>query len=356
MKRSGGIETYLGIQRQLRDDRVEEIKRYVTTIDATFPSAVILAVEDRCASITPWCQSKGATKNDNYEAEPFFKLTLRNIPNPEEGEEQVLLRQIATVLDGQHRIAGLEGYSGPDFYVNIAVFIGLDVAMQANIFSVVNLAQTKVNPSLVYDLFAYDKARSPEKTAHEVAVGLDGAPSSPFYKMIKRLGVATDGRFGETLSQATFVRGLLPYLTDDVMRDRDLAKRNKRLPEPSPADMRKMIFRKHFLEKRDLDIAAVVWAYFEAVQDKWPDAWTSRNDGLILNKTTGYQAFMKFLGPAYNTATHNRPGNVPGKSAFAEILKDVRLNDADFTTETFKPGSSGTAKLYRQLMQNTGHT
>jgi hypothetical protein len=48
---------------------------------------------------------------------------------------------------------------------------------------------------------------------------------SPFKNRIKRLGVATDGRFGETLSQATVVKGILPYISDDPLEDRDRGKR-----------------------------------------------------------------------------------------------------------------------------------
>ena len=87
--------------------------------------------------------------------------------------------------------------SNQSFEVNVAIFIGVDIADQAAIFSTVNLAQTKVNRSLVYDLFEYSKTRSPEKTCHDVAVLLDRVPESPFFEKIKRLGVATEGRFGE---------------------------------------------------------------------------------------------------------------------------------------------------------------
>src|ERR1700676_1519049 len=43
------FETYLGIQRPLNEDRVEEIEQYVQTIDACFPTAVILSVSGNCA-------------------------------------------------------------------------------------------------------------------------------------------------------------------------------------------------------------------------------------------------------------------------------------------------------------------
>jgi DGQHR domain-containing protein len=183
-----GIDTYLGIQRQLNKKRVEELKSYVNATDATFPTAVILAVQEQSVNLT-------AVK----EGEQFFWMELMNSPGNDDDENTVLYRQIARVIDGQHRIVGLEGFSGESFQVNIAIFVGADISDQANIFATVNLAQTKVNRSLVYDLFELSKARSPEKTCHNIAVALDRTEGSPFYHRIKRLGTATEGRFGETL-------------------------------------------------------------------------------------------------------------------------------------------------------------
>lgn len=37
IRSDGGIDEYLGIQRILNEKRVSEIKRYVNTVDATFP-------------------------------------------------------------------------------------------------------------------------------------------------------------------------------------------------------------------------------------------------------------------------------------------------------------------------------
>src|SRR3972149_6904344 len=39
------VETYLGIERPLSRKRVAELKEYVSTLDAAFPSSVIVAVK-----------------------------------------------------------------------------------------------------------------------------------------------------------------------------------------------------------------------------------------------------------------------------------------------------------------------
>lgn len=59
---------------------------------------------------------------------------------------------------------------------------------KAYVFSIINSKQTRVNPSIVYDLFSLAERRSPQKTCHEIARGINSNPDSPFYKKLKMLG------------------------------------------------------------------------------------------------------------------------------------------------------------------------
>ena len=83
--------------------------------------------------------------------------------------EQFVGADVANILDGQHRIEGLkEGLSSghpnsEQFQLNVSIFVDLDMDDQSMVFATVNKAQTKVNKSLVYDLFAYAKSRSPQR-------------------------------------------------------------------------------------------------------------------------------------------------------------------------------------------------
>lgn len=327
------VETYLGIQRPLNKKRVDEIRQYVTTVDACFPTAVILAIDGRCATFD----------EDNR------KLTIRSFEDPVDSERNINRLEIAKVLDGQHRIEGLRNYSGAPFEVNVSIFIDMDIENQAYVFSTVNLAQTKVNKSLVYDLFEYARARSPQKTCHNIAVALDSLENGPFYKRIKRLGTATEGRFTETLTQATFVESLIGYLTANKAADRDLYMRGK-VPKMAQADqLQKHIFRNMFIDERDLEITDVILNYFEAVRNRWPDAWNTGGSGWMLNKTNGFKALMRLLRPAYLDCV--RPGEVPSVDKFAALFKRSTLNDDDFTVERFKPGTSGETALYQQLKE-----
>lgn len=343
LTRKGNIDDFLGIQRRLDPRRVAEIADYVRLPDSTFPTAVILSIDGSCAQL------------ENVEAQGFpdrfFKLTLRNRPGEIDDEKTVLFRDIARVLDGQHRIQGLADSKTDleSFEVNVSIFIEIDIADQAAIFSTVNLAQTKVNPSLVYDLKSYDKLRSPEKTAHSVTVVLDQNAKSPFFQRIKRLGVATDGRFGELLSQATIVRGMLQYLTSNVMRDREISKLGRSWPVPSSEDRRKLIFRNWFVTEQDDQIALQLMYYFEAVRRRWPMAWDATSPGMMLNRTNGFKALMGFLRTAYNSI--GADGRLVKMSEFKALFDKVPLKDDDFTTTNFLPGTSGETKLLRALRE-----
>lgn len=339
LKGERDIESYLGIQRPLVEKRVQEISHYVNTIDACFPTAVILAVPGVCA---------------NYDEEKNI-MTLSNYLKPNEGEQVIYYKDIAKVLDGQHRIEGLRAYKGKEFDINISIFVEADIADQAYLFSTVNLAQTKVNRSLVYDLFELAKSRSPQKTCHNIVVALDRNEKSPFYKRIKRLGAATEGREEETITQATFVQSLLMYICKDQLQqqaDRDLYKRGNVPEKATGGESKLLIFRNMFIDEKDLQIADVVYNYFDAVKERWPRAWNYTGTGIMLNKTNGFRGLMRFLRLAYLYLT--APGSVPTKNDFLKVIKRIDLKDDDFTTTNFKPGTSGEAELYRTLMQKSG--
>lgn len=333
MVKERDVETYLGIQRPLLDGRVKEIGEYVNTLDACFPSGVILAIDGNCA----------------YFDEANSKLILSNYLEPSAFEDKVHYRQIAKVLDGQHRIAGLKAYNGDEpFEVNVSVFIDIDIEDQAYIFSTVNLAQTKVNKSIVYDLFELSKTRSPQKTSHIVAVGLDKHEKSPFFKRIKRLGVSTEGRFNEMLTQATFVQSIIPYISNNPLQDRDLYLRGRKPEISSNSNESIPILRKIFLAEDDIKIADIVWNYFDAVKLRWPVAWSSVDKGQMLARTNGFKGLMRFLKPAYLSLS--KEDDIVSTDQFFSIFEKININDADLNTTNFPPGAAGELALYKMLI------
>lgn len=343
-----GIDNYLGIQREVSPKRLKEIRSYVKNPDATFPTAVVLAVPQDCAEIEPI--------GVQDETDPiFFRMTLSNRPDADDLDgEPVLYRQIARVIDGQHRIAGLENYNGTDFEVNVAIFVGLDLANQASIFSTVNLAQTKVNKSLVYDLLALSEAHSPELFCHNITVSLDELDVSPFHERIKRLGKATEGRFNESLSQATVVEGLLRHICrnrDQVLDDRQIAKTHGKWKLPNAEEADRLVLRWFFVKERDEDVVLLMLNYFSAVAQRWPDAWHWSGNGRILNKTNGFRGLCRFFAPAYRYFA--KPGDMVSQKQFFSLFEKVRLTDSDFNRERFLPGTSGETELFKTLLEET---
>jgi DGQHR domain-containing protein len=342
-----GIYLATGMQRKLNEKRADEIATYVKTVDATFPTAVVLAISSDCVSFSGpargGCLRMRLTSADEDEG----------LDEDADDEELFSYQRIARVIDGQHRIEGLRRAGKTDFDVNVAIFVDADIEDQARVFATVNLAQTKVSKSLVYDLFSFSTSRSPEKTAHSVCLSLDQTRGSPLYERIKRLGTATPGRLNEEpLSQATVVEGILSHIVRNkrqLIEDRDWGRRGRSWRVPSEAEARKLVLRRFFAEERDVDIAELLWNYFSAVKETWGRAWEVSGTGKILPRTNGYRALMRFFKDAYNHLA--APGEMVDAEDFGELLRRARIPQNRFTTETYPPGTTGESRLYGDLLR-----
>ncbi len=318
------VEVYSGIQRELSINRVKEISKYVNLVDATFPSSVILQISEKDVEF------------DN-------ETNIMRLPFRE---------NVAKVLDGQHRIAGLENFDGKreDFDVNVTIFIEMELEDQAIVFATINKTQTKVNKSLVADLFAFAKFRSPQKTCHNIVRALNQKEGSQFKDKIKILGTADD-KEKETITQATFSEKLVEYISKDPMDDRNLYKKG-RIPEKfKGTDLERRPLRNLFLDEKDADIAKIIWEYFDAIQEKWPKAWWNVEKEIILNKSTGFLAFMRFFRDAY--VRKGQIGSIVSKEYYLSLFNKTSLQEKDFNRENFLPGSGGQSKLYNQLVEET---
>ena len=316
-----GFERFLGIQRELNPGRVAEIQKYVETQDASFPTAILLAISSDQARFD---ETSGA-------------LTI------------VRHTKAAKIIDGQHRIAGLRNFKGLSFHVNVAIFIDMDIQDQAMVFATINLKQTKVNKSLAYDLYEFTTSRSPQKTCHDIVKFLNYRQNSPFERKIKMLGLSRDST--ETITQATFVDRLLRYISKDPMDDRDRGKGNRKLERAQGNQIKRQIFRNHFIAEDDAKITVILWNFFLAVARKWPLAWAERQPGNILNRATGFGALMRFLRVSY--LSMESPGSVILVDRYRPIFDKINLPDMSFTPQTYLPGSSGEKKLYDELVSQT---
>ena len=332
LQQERNVERYLGIQRPLSRQRVAALQKYVNFYDASFPTAVIVAVDEEFAT---------------YD-EQSRKITLSNVRRGDD-KPGIPISNIARVLDGQHRIAGLAAFKGEAFELPVTIFVGADIADQAHIFATVNLEQSKVNKSLAYDLYSLARSRSPQKTCHSVAVVLDQDDASPLYRRIKRLGITLEGKGFQPISQATFVESVMQYISDDPKRDRDWLLRHKKLERAAANRSKRLPFRNFFVEERDVAIVEVLFDYFNSIKGRWPVAWSNPDRGNMLNRTNGFRAFMRAYAHLCEMSG-TESGAVP-KEFMEEFMQKVQLNDWDFNTENFKPGTSGESGLLAVLRE-----
>ena len=160
---SGTIEKYIGIQRRLNQSRIDEISKFVQLPDASFPTSIIIAIDEQFVEGTN-LNGKNIIKISN---KPFL-----------EDYDPIIFKNLARVLDGQHRLAGLEKSELEKFEVTVSIFVGMDISDQSSIFANVNLSQTKVNPSLAYDLQEYNKYFHLNKFCHQIVVSLNSVKES----------------------------------------------------------------------------------------------------------------------------------------------------------------------------------
>ncbi|BBB31490.1 DGQHR domain-containing protein [Neptunomonas japonica] len=340
MKKENDLNSYLGIQRELNKKRAEEIRQYVKTFGATFPNSIILSIDDEHCT---WKEEKG-----------LFVIESEN-PN-----------KIARILDGQHRVAGFmnkeataldedqcrfitpDGYQ--DFELVVTFFVGLDLPDQASIFSIVNLKQTPVRKSLVYDLEALSNTRSPQKSAHTIVVSLNKNNKSPFYNRIKRLGIKTPDIENEKLSQSTVVEEIMKLMSPDPLADREyflkksksgLFSKSIKLENTDKDSFKKYPLRELFINERDDDIAKMLWSYFDSVKASWPEQWDKNNKKAILNKTVGFYALMHF----FSDLVAKMPPTEDIRDYFQKSIKKVTFQKSDFDTN-MEPSSKTTSRLY----------
>lgn len=347
---STDLDDYLGIQRKLSQPRAKEIRSYISHVDATFPNAIILATDGKYVSWDDGTNSLVVSCNEHEK------------------------KGIMKILDGQHRLAGFcednytyeENGVTKDFELIVVIFIGADIATQANIFATVNLAQTKVNKSLVYDLESYSKSRSPEKTCHDIVVLLnsinegDDGVVSPFFNRIKRLGVKSSSGNIEVVTQAAIVENIMPLISPEPKADRDIilrqklsifGKKNNEYKYMDEDSLNKFIFRKAFVNNKDEVILANILNFFNAVAGIWPKAWDVNNKKSVLYKTVGVKALFRVFKDIYLMGSENHIENY-FNIVSVDFYKQVLLSrgiDGDMF-ENIDATSKSVNEIYNMIM------
>lgn len=341
------------VQREPSKKRIEDIARYVTDPDATFPTAIIISADSRFAKVgegfITFLQPALSTKDRGEESEEDLP-TYANA----EGAPNFLFGEL---LDGQHRIKGLrvaksKGVDISNFDLPVVVMLDLDLAEKAYVFSIINSKQTPVPKSLIYDLFGLSTERSPYLTCHEIAraMNTDNTPG-PFYKGLKMLGKRRE--LTEMLTQGSFVKYLLRMITTTPDADA-IALKSNQVPKESDRP-----FNAFFRNDRDALILKTMDSYFTAIAKVFPEQWDITNyvtstgstnkPAPVFRRTVGYEALMRVLAIIWPEVIND--GTLSEDFFLRKAFEfKANVNDRPMTSQEFGSSSADAGKLVSLLL------
>jgi len=361
------------IQRKTNNAKVERIADFLINDPmAMFPTNIVISIPSEVI--------------DSYdEADGVATIVLNEIVKEELSKRNgdVFL----TIIDGQHRIKGIEKAierienkitslsqvidtsANPklesernslsklkdrllSFELLVTFFIDPTLEYQAMIFATINKTQTKVPENLVYSLFGLTKNDSPQKTSLEIVLALNGIEKSPFYNRIKLVGANYKKGYKIPLSQATMVKSILYNISNNAREaETDRFKKRSEL-KPNPKGL---IFRKYYANNEDQKIVRILYAYFSAVRDTFLNNnglpyWEIRGEITnVLQTNVGYQALLKVLITILSGIVEEARDK---KITYSSLLeKAADLNFADEGEEKRYPFTSSTISvLYTDMI------
>ncbi len=176
-----------GVQRRLQLNRINDIKNYIeSNVNNFFPNSILI--------------SANTAKADDFNEEKYLDIESHDF-----GEFFFPESVRFSVIDGQHRLAGLflaKSESVDEFELPVVLLLNVSLPTAAKLFSDINGKQKAVNKSLIYDL--YEHVSSDEvkliKKYHSICQQFYTDPKSPLYRQIKMLGMGSGA-----ISQSFFI-------------------------------------------------------------------------------------------------------------------------------------------------------
>lgn len=308
-----------GIQRERSKKRVTEISDFCKDSDAVFPTPIVVSVN----LDVPYTVDPGTHTIDLPEG-----------------------KIIGQVIDGQHRLWGIiESGMADVFELPVVLMFDLNVEEKAYIFTIINSTQTKVNKSLIYDLFALSTTRSPQRTCHEIARALNSDENSPFYTRMKMLGKKELGQRNAILSQGTFVKQMLSLITRNPDEDARAIKAGRKLYDDA-----RLPLRRYFINEQDDVIYKVLLNTFCALRGVFTNEWNYPESN-ILWKTTGFCGIMSTLnyllrkGVSEKTLTYDYFFGL-----FTAFKKYIENRNITLTSKDFPGGGQQNQKKFANLL------
>lgn len=236
-KRRRGAED-LGIQRELDQERADEISRFVEFgypwSDLSVPKRASAQFQDLrqpgwlpTAVIVNILQAKDERRGRHVDREDLIDIddletglaTVRLPAGLSQASWQPTAVPPIEVIDGQHRLwACDEVEEAREFELPVVAFVGLDLSWQAYLFYTVNIKPKKINASLAFDLYPLLRTEQwlekfeghaiyRETRAQELVDRLWSSQDSPWYQRINMLG--SRGTKGLMATQSAWVRSIM---------------------------------------------------------------------------------------------------------------------------------------------------
>lgn len=308
-----------GVQRELSRKRVTEISKYCGDPDATFPTPIIIAVDE----------------DSNIEVHDNYLIIDEN-------------ESLGEVIDGQHRLEGIKLSNHiSKFELPVVLMFNLYPEEKAYVFSIINSKQTRVNMSLIYDLFALSKNRSPYRTCHELARAFNKNESSPYYNRLKMLGKKAEGQELASLSQGTFIKYTLDLITKNPDEDLRTVKNGKKLEGD-----KRCVLRNYFIDDDDHVILKILLNLFSGVKDAFPEEWSNPNE-FIISKSIGFGAIIKAFSNIYAKGINqNKLTREFFKDIFLNFKTHINNQDIRLTSEFFGSNEQAKNKLYKLIIES----
>ena len=344
-----------GSQRLVKETRLKEIGRYISTNEAAFPNSIILAAN---YSATTGLSVKDETVKWRIEAHSEDKECLSLIiPSS---------KRLAPVIDGQHRLYGFTHAitSRLDMPVLCSVFLDLPRPYQAYLFATINSTQKAVDRSQTYELFGYNineeppEVWSPEKLAVFLARKLNMDEDSPLHRRIL-VAAANDFAISRSeakaenrwmVSTATVVDGITRLISTAPRTDADLlrtGRNQKRLKLANEGVDRGAPLRELYIHTRDKVLLGAVSNFFQALLDVCGGSLSVES---YLTKTVGIQAL-------FDTLRSLAPSALEAKDFSCEwFSKRLRpLSGINFAHKAFQQASGqGRTQIRRVIFHKLG--
>jgi DNA phosphorothioation-associated DGQHR protein 1 len=341
-----------GTQREIVANRSVQIKKYIETGVSAFPNSIILGANIGQDGYLLEKNQWGWNFENN-------KIIVNN------GAIK------ASIIDGQHRLSGfrLLKHNDPmlDTFLLCSIYLDIPISYHAQIFSIINSTQRKVNKNLIYQLYQIDldtknpQFWSPDVLCVYMARGLASDDGS---SLKNKIILAVQDEEGEGLlkntkiSLASVVESIMKFISSKPAEDRErFYSKNMETYQRENLNRDSSIWRDYYLKcndkliynrvlslvdlfYRDLDESSIYFSSvgFSALFDAYRIFYTKS----MCSYEDGFNVFKKAFH-AYNINTLDLAKNSASKAKLRDLVlysikkgcgdffpSSINLNEADY--------------------------